>query len=123
MLDRALPSSGTNFRRGWVYLFMLTLVMINYIDRSALAIVAQSIRAEFTSLSAVDLGYLFSSFLWSYVICLLPVGILLDRFSPRAVNSAGIALWSLAIAGTAIASSFGSLLAIRIVMGAGEKHP
>jgi MFS family permease len=119
MLDQMLPSSGTNFRRGWVYLFMLTLVMINYIDRSALAIVAQSIRAEF-NLSAVDLGYLFSSFLWSYVICLLPVGILLDRFSPRAVNSAGIALWSLAIAGTAIASSFGSLLAIRIVMGAGE---
>ena len=93
---------------------MLTLVMINYIDRSALAIVAQSIRSEF-NLSAVNLGYLFSSFLWSYVICLLPVGILLDRFSPRTVNSAGIALWSLAIAGTAIASSFGSLLAIRIV--------
>jgi ACS family glucarate transporter-like MFS transporter len=54
------------------------------------------------------------------VICLLPVGIMLDRFSARNINSIGIALWSLAMAATAGVWSFGSLLGTRLVMGAGE---
>ncbi len=49
-------------------------------DRSALGVVAQAMRGEF-KLSPVEMGYLFSSFLWTYVICLLPIGIMLDRFS------------------------------------------
>ena len=67
---------------------------------SALGVVAQAVRGEF-SLSPVQMGYLFSSFLWTYVICLLPVGIMLDRFSPRNINSVGITLWSLAMLATA----------------------
>ena len=56
------------------------LVTINYMDRSALGVVAQAIRSEF-KLSPVEMGYLFSSFLWTYVVCLLPIGIMLDRYS------------------------------------------
>ncbi len=81
--------------------------------------VAQTIRGEF-KLSPVEMGYLFSSFLWTYVICLLPIGIMLDRFSPRNINSIGIVVWSLAMAATAGAWSFGTLLGSRLVMGAGE---
>jgi len=108
-----------HFRRGWIYVLMLTLVTINYMDRSALAVVAQKVRGEF-NLSPVEMGYLFSSFLWTYVVCLLPVGIMLDRFSARNINSIGIALWSLAIAATAGVWNFGTLLLTRLVMGAGE---
>jgi ACS family glucarate transporter-like MFS transporter len=109
----------THFRRGWVYVLMLALVTINYMDRSALGVVAQAVRGEF-KLSPVQMGYLFSSFLWTYVICLLPVGIMLDRFSPRNINSIGIALWSLAMAATAGVWSFATLLITRLIMGAGE---
>ncbi len=119
-----MPTNGTlmqatHFRRGWVYVLLLALVMINYIDRSALAIVAGPIRSEF-NLSPVEMGYLFSSFLWSYVICLLPIGIMLDRFTPRRINSVGITIWSLAIAATAGVWNFASLMTVRILMGAGE---
>jgi MFS family permease len=86
---------------------------------SALGVVAQSVRGEF-GLSPVQMGYLFSSFLWSYVIFLLPIGIMLDRSTARNINSFGIALWSLAMAATAGVWSFGSLLLTRLVMGAGE---
>jgi MFS family permease len=106
-------------RRGWIYALLLALVTINYMDRVALSVAAKSIAGEF-HLSPVQMGYLFSSFLWTYVICLLPVGILIDRYSPRAVNSVGIALWSLAIALTGAAWSFVSLLATRLAMGVGE---
>jgi len=109
----------SHFRRGWIYVLTLALVTINYMDRSALGIVAQSVRGEF-KLSPVEMGYLFSSFLWTYVICLLPIGILLDRFSARNINSIGITLWSLAMAATAGVWSFATLIVARMVMGAGE---
>ena len=107
------------FRRGWIYVLLFTLVMINYMDRSVVAVVAKTLAAEF-HLSTVQLGYLFSSFLWSYVICVLPVGILLDRYGSRTVNTVGIGFWTLAMAATAGAWSFPGLLVTRLVMGAGE---
>jgi MFS family permease len=111
--------SATHFRRGWIYVLLLALVTINYMDRSALGVVAQAVRGEF-KLSPVQMGYLFSSFLWTYVICILPIGIMLDRFPARNINSIGIALWSLAMAATAGVGSFAALLTVRMVMGAGE---
>ena len=110
---------ATHFRRGWIYVLLLALVTINYMDRSALGVVAQAVRGEF-KLSPVQMGYLFSSFLWTYALCVLPVGILLDRFSARNINSIGIALWSLVMAATAAVGSFTGLMATRLLMGAGE---
>ncbi|HVU43819.1 MAG TPA: MFS transporter [Xanthobacteraceae bacterium] len=110
---------ATHFRRGWIYVLLLALVTINYMDRSALGVVAQAVRGEF-KLSPVQMGYLFSSFLWTYALCVLPVGILLDRFSARNINSTGIALWSLVMAATAAVSSFTGLMATRLLMGAFE---
>jgi MFS family permease len=112
-------ASPIHFRRGWVYVLTLALVTINYMDRAALGVVAQSVRGEF-GLSPVQMGYLFSSFLWSYVIFLLPIGIMLDRSTARNINSIGIALWSLAMMATAGVWSFATLLVTRLVMGAGE---
>ena len=48
------PTNPRLYRRYWVYILMLTLVMINYIDRSALSIVAKSIATEF-NLSPVQM--------------------------------------------------------------------
>ena len=50
----------------------------------------------------------------------MPIGILLDRFSARNINSIGIAFWSLAMAATAGVWSFATLIVARMVMGAGE---
>ncbi len=119
MTTQTATVPAVHFRRGWIYVLTLALVTINYMDRSALGVVAQAIRGEF-KLSPVEMGYLFSSFFWSYVICLLPIGIMLDRFSTRNINAVGITLWSLAMAATAGVWSFASLIGARLVMGAGE---
>src|ERR1700744_3197736 len=108
MTTQTVSGQGGHFRRGWVYALTLALVTINYMDRSALGVVAQSVRGEF-GLSPVEMGYLFSSFLWTYTLCLLPIGMLLDRFTARSINSIGIALWSLAMAATAGVWNFASL--------------
>ncbi|MGI4955739.1 MAG: MFS transporter [Janthinobacterium lividum] len=102
-----------------IYVLMFLLAAINYIDRSALSVAAAPLAAEF-QLSPVELGYLFSSFLWLYVICLVPMGWIVDRFGPRIVNAVGITVWSGATVLTGFAGSFGTLLATRVLMGAGE---
>jgi ACS family glucarate transporter-like MFS transporter len=106
-------------RRVWIAVFLFTLVIINYMDRVALSVAAKPIAAEF-GLSPVAMGYLFSSFLWTYVLCLVPIGMLVERTGTKRMIGGGIALWSLATMATGLAWSFGSVLAARLVMGASE---
>ncbi len=98
-------------------LFCLTL--INYVDRATLSFAIGPIAQEL-GLSTVAKGYLFSSFLWSYTLFLIPIGMLADRFGAKRVAAAGIGVWSLATACTGLAASFPALLATRLVMGGGE---
>jgi MFS family permease len=107
------------YRRGWIAALLFLLAMINYMDRIALSIAAKPIAQEF-GLGAVGMGYLFSSFIWSYALFLLPMGMLIDRFGARKLASAGIFVWSAATLLTGAATSFAGLLAARLVMGAGE---
>lgn len=108
-----------SYRRGWIAVFLFSLTMINYMDRIALSIAAGPIAKEF-GLSKISMGYLFSSFIWSYALFLLPMGILLDRFGPKRIAGWGILIWSAATALTGAATNFGSLLVARLVMGGGE---
>jgi MFS family permease len=64
-------------RRLWVFLF--DRVTTNYTDRAALSVAAKSVSVE-SGLDPVEMGYLFSSFLWMYIVCLIPIGVLVDRF-------------------------------------------
>jgi len=100
-------------------LFLFLLTTINYMDRVVLSVAAKPIAAEF-HLSPVSLGYLFSSFIWTYTLFLIPMGQFVDRFGTRRVAAAGIGIWSLATILTGAASTYGLLLASRLVMGAGE---
>jgi ACS family glucarate transporter-like MFS transporter len=107
------------YRRGWVCVFLFLLTTINYADRVALSVAARPISVEF-GLTPVEMGYLLSSFLWMYVVCLIPVGLLVDRVGGKLVNGLGIALWSAATVLTGFAPNFLFMMGTRIVMGIGE---
>ncbi len=108
-----------NHRRVWICVFLFTLTLVNYTDRVALSVAVTPIAAEF-HLTKVQMGYLLSSFLWMYLICLLPVGLLVDRFGGKAVNAVGIGIWSAATVLTGFTTGFVSMATTRIVMGMGE---
>ena len=103
----------------WILVILLFLSTINYLDRVILSVSIKTISVEF-ELSPVQLGHMFSSFLWLYVIFLVPMGMIVDRFGPRVVSAAGIGVWSLATILTGFAGGFGSLVATRIAIGVGE---
>ncbi|MGW5359831.1 MFS transporter [Actinopolymorpha pittospori] len=106
-------------RRWWVYALLFLLVTINYMDRSALSVAANPIAHEF-GLSPGEVGLLLSVFLWSYIVCLIPSGIMADRLGSRRTNAVSIVVWSAALMLVGVLRGFGGLLAARLLMGAGE---
>jgi MFS family permease len=97
--------------------FLLALVL--YMDRTVLSIAAGAIRADL-HLSPLAMGWVFSAFVWGYALFHIPMGWLGDRWGARRVLAAIVVLWSACTAGTALAWSFASLLAIRCLFGAAE---
>ncbi len=108
-----------SFRRGWIAVFLFTLAMINYMDRVALSMAATPLAKEF-HLSSIAMGYLFSSFIWSYALLLLPMGIMIDRFGAKRMAAWGVFVWSLATALTGLSTSIVTLFASRLIMGSGR---
>ena len=99
---------------------LLTLAaFINYVDRGNLATAGPLIQNQL-SLSHTELGVLLAAFFWSYAPAQLPAGWLAERFDPRRVLAAGLAIWGAATALTGLGTGFIVLLALRLVLGLGE---
>jgi ACS family glucarate transporter-like MFS transporter len=92
---------------------------INYIDRSALAVAIPFMTEDF-HLTPGEQGLILSAFSWSYALMQIPAGRLIDRFGERIMFGASVLVWSLFIAGTALASNASALLALRLGLGVGE---
>jgi MFS family permease len=106
-------------RRYLVYFAMFLMNTVNYIDRTNLSVAASSIASTF-QLSPVQLGYMFSSFLWTYLFCLIPAGLVVDRFGARKITALALIIWSVGGILTGLASSFFLLLGSRLILGIGE---
>src|ERR1700722_10990360 len=118
---RRVPLGGyfMTYQRIWIAVLIFTAVIINYIDRIALSVASKPIAAEF-GFSPIQIGYLFSGFLWTYVVCLIPLDLLVERIGAKRMVGGGIAIWSAATALTAAATGLVSLFPARLVMGASE---
>jgi MFS family permease len=112
-----LPSSSR--RRVWVYVLLMALGTINYIDRINLSVASTPVAKAF-HLSPVALGFLFSSFSWTYIVFVVPAGLLVDRLGTRAVAAGAIILWSVSSMLSGAASNFSTLVLTRLGLGTGE---
>lgn len=92
---------------------------VNTIDRASLAIANPLIRHDL-GLSVSAMGLLLSAFLWAYAFSQLPVGLLIDRFGPRTLQTWGLAVWSSAQLACGLVSSTPQFAIARAVLGAGE---
>ena len=102
-----------------IYVLLLTACTINYVDRVVLSVSAPQIVKEF-GLSTIELGYLFSAFLWSYLVCVLPWGVYVDRVGTRVSTANGMAIWSVATLLTGLSWNFSVAFCTRLLMGFGE---
>jgi MFS family permease len=98
---------------------LVTSGVVNYIDRSTLAVGAPLIRAEL-GLSLEQFGLLSSAFLWAYAAAQLPAGALVDRLGARLMLATSLTVWSIAqVVGGAV-HSLNQFFGARVLLGIGE---
>lgn len=122
----ATAKDGTRTRTRWVILAMLFAVTtINYADRATISIAGPEIKKAL-GLDAVQMGFIFSAFAWSYVLAQLPGGWLLDRFGSRITYFFSIFLWSAftlftgAVGFLTGGAAVAALFLLRLLVGAAE---
>jgi MFS transporter, ACS family, D-galactonate transporter len=107
-------------RRRWRIAWLLGLgVLVNYFDRVNLSVSHGALYTAF-GISDVAFGYLSAAYNWSYALCQLPVGVVLDRFGVRRVQRNGIFIWSMASFAAAITPNLAGFFGARLLLGIGE---
>jgi ACS family D-galactonate transporter-like MFS transporter len=107
-------------RARYVILAMIAVgTMINYLDRSLLAVAAPFISEEL-HIGPVAMGLVFSAFSWSYALAQIPGGVFLDRFGVRLTYFLSVFFWSVFTALQGVATNLATLVGFRIGLGAAE---
>ena len=94
-------------------------ILVNYFDRVNLSVSYAALQTSF-GISAITFGYLSGAYNWTYALCQLPMGVVLDRFGVRRVGRASTLVWSVASFAAAAASSVAWLFGARFLLGVGE---
>lgn len=104
----------------YVFFGMIFLMyVISYGDRAALSISLPDLGSEF-SLSSVQMGWVSSSFLWSYFVLNLPSTILLDSVGARLVGSLAVSVWSCEMILGGMTRNVTQFILTRMLLGVGE---
>ena len=102
-----------------IFLMMLLLISINYIDRASLSVAMPLIGKEFNIEPATQ-GLLLSAFFWTYAFMQVPGGMLADRYKPRIVIACATIGWGFFQAIAAVCTGWVTLLLTRLGLGAAE---
>jgi ACS family glucarate transporter-like MFS transporter len=109
----------------WLLIFWLFLLScVAFLDRVNMSIAGSSV-ADSYHLTNVQLGWVFSAFLWGYALFQTVGGSLAVRLGPRRVLAVGVVWWGIFTALTAavppsIAGALIIFIGIRFLLGAGE---
>ena len=124
-----MNAPGTNnpgsTRVRWLLIFWLfVLSCVAFLDRVNMSIAGSSIAASY-HLTNVQLGSVFSAFLWGYALFQTVAGSLVVRLGPRRVLAVGVVWWGIFTALTAavpssLAGALAMFIGIRFLLGAGE---
>ena len=107
-------------RRRWRIAWLLGLgVLVNYFDRVNLSVSHQALYTSF-GITDVAFGYLSGAYNWTYALCQLPVGVLLDRFGVRRVGRISTFIWSMASFAAAATPGLPGFFGARLLLGVGE---
>lgn len=112
-------ASGTTGRQ-WMLVFVLFVASIlNSVDRMGVSIAGSQITAEL-GISPVEMGYILSSFFWTYAVGQIVAGWFIDRYPVKWVFAIGFVIWSVATLLGGLAQGVASLLILRMILGAGQ---
>lgn len=91
---------------------------MSYLLRAVNAVVAPDLVRD-AGLSPADLGLLTAAYLGAFALFQLPLGVLLDRYGPRKVQTGLLCIAAVGCIGFSVAPGFAGLFAARAVIGLG----
>ena len=113
--DQPIPES---YR--WIIGLLLGLgVLVNYFDRVNLSVSHDALVKSFR-ITPIVFGEISAAYSWTYALCQLPTGKLLDRFGVRKISLLSIFIWGAASMDAAFAPSLLLFFAARLLLGIGE---
>lgn len=118
-LDTVAVGSLWTGKRFYIAILLFLNLFINFMHRINLSVAAPAIARDFRW-DAGKMGLLFSSYQWTYCLFLLVWGPMSDRIGTRWINGLSVTIWSIAGMLTGVAATFGTMLATRLALGAGE---
>ena len=111
-------TGSTRSRNRWTLAIVSLALFMVVLDNLVVSIALPSIRRDLGA-SIQSLEWTVNAYVLSYAVLLLTGAALGDRFGRKRVFIAGLALFTLASAGAALAPTSGLLVAARAVQGAG----
>jgi MFS transporter, ACS family, hexuronate transporter len=120
--QEAKPPAETTKEGGavWAVAIVATLGMsVSYIDRQTLAAIAPQVCKALT-IDNTHYGWLLSAFSMAYLVGAPIAGIVVDRLGARRGFAAAVLVWSIVAGAHALAVSFATLFALRIMLGTAE---
>jgi MFS transporter, ACS family, D-galactonate transporter len=109
-----------NLAGRWGIAWLLGIgVLVNYFDRVNLSVSKDALVASF-GISSITFGYLSGAYSWTYAMCQIPLGVILDKFGVRRIGRFSTFLWSIASFAAAASPGVPSLLGARFLLGIGE---
>ncbi|WP_158969085.1 MFS transporter [Paraglaciecola sp. L3A3] len=119
-MQTSVPVQEKPTRKRFQILSLIFLsVVINYMDRTNISVAAAALTDEL-QLTSIQMGLIFSAFGWTYSICQIPGGIVVDFVKARILYPVILVLWSAATLVQGLVSSFGALIGLRMAIGVFE---
>jgi MFS family permease len=102
--------------RTWILTLLCLAAVIAYVQRNAISVPADEIRADL-AITTAALGSVMSAFYLGYAVLQVPAGWLADRLGSRRALALFAATWSLFTLGTGLAPSYEAMLVLWCLMG------
>lgn len=124
MSEETNKADTQNFQTGgwrahWILIVCSLLYMVNYMDRTVLAVVLQPMKQEM-GLSDAQLGILQTVFTLSIAFFSFPLAFMIDRWSRRKSIGLMAIVWSIFTVMTGLAKNFVGVILPRAMVGVGE---
>ena len=113
-----VPGRNLSRAQGWALTLASVASFMVVLDMLVVATALNTIRRDLGA-SIADLEWTVNAYTLTFAVLLMTASAIGDRFGRRRVFAAGLALFTVASAGCALASGVGWLIAARAVQGAG----
>ncbi len=111
--------SARSSLRWWIAIILSASAALNYLDRQAFSILAETLEKEL-GLTTAQYSYITATFLFGYTAMTGISGRILDNFGTRKVLTIAVLVWSVVSAAHALCRTASQFVVLRLLLGTAQ---